>query len=126
METSKKELLTYMHPYVGEGRATLAITSELNKNTQQEEIVVAVAFSSPRDQFARRKGRLIATGRLRSSTEKFKFRFPFNKEMRIKEEVIRQFADFVHTAENAGHLSGSVPNWAQNATVITEGQAILE
>ena len=52
-------MILYMHPHLGKGRATAAIDiSDL------DSIKVAFAFCSPKDQFNRKLGRQIATGRL--------------------------------------------------------------
>lgn len=51
---------TYMHMEIGKGRATLAI----QQIDGEKRVRVAAAFCSPHDQFSRKKGRLIADGRL--------------------------------------------------------------
>ena len=53
---------TYEHLFVGEGRVTLAILR------QGGRVTVGISFCSPKDQFARHRGRKIALGRAKAES----------------------------------------------------------
>lgn len=105
---------TFLHPYIGAGRATLAIWHDpLTKHTK-----VGVAYASPKDKFTRAKGRLIATNRLESELGHY-FEFNANPELRIKQQVLDVFCEYT---VDVG------PNWANKFltrhTGVGNGQVI--
>lgn len=89
---------TYMHPHVGQGRATLAIEHD----PKTKATFVGVAYASPKDKFARKKGRLVATGRLLVGSQ-LSFNFVADPARKLKEQVFEQFVAF--TIDNG-------PRWA--------------
>lgn len=95
---------TFCHPFVGRGRATLAI------NSTDDTLVVGIAWCSPRDQFSRAKGRKIATDRLNThkkehATEKaFYFSANRNTELRPDEQARTILTELVNARK--------VPRWA--------------
>jgi hypothetical protein len=55
----------YMHMPIGNGFVTVAIRAEKRwPSVRSRKCEIGLAFCSPRDQFSRKKGRLIAEGRL--------------------------------------------------------------
>lgn len=92
---------TYMHPYLGWGRATLAIMHDVETGGT----VVGVAYSSPKDQFSRKRGRLIAEGRAHVGSF-FGFDFVADPSRRVKEQVYEHFIDFTFAVG---------PKWAVRA-----------
>lgn len=93
------QFMAYMHPYIGRGRATLAIAHDLANG----QTYVGVSYSSPKDNFNRKKGRNIATQRILKKSL-YSFDFVKRKEEFLKEAALSHFLDF-----NA--VSG--PSWAQ-------------
>lgn len=83
--------ITYMHPIVGSGRASLAI--RFNPMTKLTE--VGVAFASPKDQFCRAKGRMIAENRLVRGSD-LSFEFYADDDLPLKEQVYEQFMEFTY------------------------------
>ena len=74
-------MILYMHPFIGDGRATAAIDI-----SDTESIKVAFAFCSPKDQFSRKRGRLISTGRLDAGVVHMEF--PDDGLQAIKAQVM--------------------------------------
>lgn len=94
-------MILYMHPFIGNGRATAAIDVSDKTN-----IRVAFAFCSPKDQFSRKKGRLIATGRVRV-LEDAHIEFEDDGEQAIKAQVMSHLEDDMLTGEEY------LPQWAR-------------
>lgn len=97
-------MILYMHPYIdskyGKTRATAAIDI-----SNLDNIRVAFSFCSPKDQFSRKKGRLISTGRLQAGVTHMDF--GDNGESPIKEQVMSFFEEDIMS--NAEYL----PNWLE-------------
>ena len=70
---------TYSHMTLGRGKATLAI------RVKGEQVEVGVSFCSPKDQFSKSRGRMLAEGRL-NSKRGFYYQFKRNKE-HLKEQA---------------------------------------
>lgn len=105
-------MLTFMHPYINSqgGRATLAM--EVNG----AEVVAGIAFASPKDQFNKKKGRMIATGRLSEHPNKpnplrISYSIPEGKKLRETTSLVfKAFLD-----------SGPVPRWAKGGNLLIAG-----
>jgi hypothetical protein len=60
----QERTIRYIHPKVGDGRATIAY-----EEMENHDVIVTVAYCSPKDQFTRKIGRAIASGRLVKKNE---------------------------------------------------------
>jgi len=78
---------TYMHPYVGKGRATLAIVVD------GENVKVGMAFCSPKDKFKKARGREIALSRLQSDSE-YTFSLKLEANVKIRTQVYNKFLEY--------------------------------
>ena len=80
MENKK---VTFMYPYLGRGRASIAIryTPRLD---EAQEVEIAIAYSSPNDQFCSKTGRKMVLGRLES---KLRLLLPVPRGASIKDTV---------------------------------------
>lgn len=92
-------MITYMYPFLGKGRVSLAIYHDRNT----KDTLVGVAYSSPKDRFVRKKGRVIAAGRA-SVGSLLSFDFKLDSNKRLKEQVFEKFLQFNKTRG---------PNWAR-------------
>src|ERR1700687_2633301 len=92
---------SYSHLLVGKGKVTLAA-----KFFDSNWVEVGVAFCSPKDQFNRKKGRLIATGRreIAMTGTALSFCFTRNENVGVNEEIRRSFSNWIATS---GVLQGS-------------------
>lgn len=54
----------YNHFQIGNGHATIAYQLDNNRDSQKRKVRFACSFASPKDNFSREKGRLIAEKRL--------------------------------------------------------------
>ena len=99
-------MILFMHPYVANGRATAAIDI-----SNLENIRVAFAFCSPKDQFSRKKGRLIAEGRLRAGVTHIEF--AADPDIPIKAQVMNELAE--------DYVAGLYyfPNWANKGNYLS-------
>ena len=105
---------TYSHMNLGRGKATLAI------RVKGEQVEVGVSFCSPKDQFSKSRGRLLAEGRL-NSKRGFYYQFKRNEE-HLKEQaqntLIHMSKDpypYNWSAERfliSHNTSHSIPRWA--------------
>lgn len=77
---SEETPVRFIHPQVGEGRATIAFREADEAGVT--EITYTVAYCSPKDQFARKKGRLIAEGRLKKEVGTRNIRLVHGKDKR--------------------------------------------
>jgi len=93
---------TYMHMDLGIGRATIAI----QKIDGEKRIRVAAAFCSPHDQFSRKKGRLIADGRL--DCDKLLYILNTSDESKSVQTIVREaLADAIEDRDTE-----LLPAWA--------------
>lgn len=89
----------YMHMDAGDGRVTAAIDI---KSEGQEVAYVGLAWCSPLDQFSRRKGRLISSGRLRK--DKHFFRLVLDPAKKVSDQVATAIAESIQEGnENLPH-----------------------
>lgn len=98
---------TFTHPYVGRGRATLAI------RVSDNVIDVGVSFCSPNDQFSRSKGRIIALDRLntKSREKASNLGFFMTAERNTARKPDEQARDMLAAVITTHH----VPRWATDA-----------
>lgn len=78
-----KDNVRYMHVDIGKGKATAAIEEKTGAAR------VGLAFCSPKDQFNKKIGRLISSGRLQH--DKCFFELTLDPERRLKEQVYEAF-----------------------------------
>ena len=92
----------FMHFDLGTGRVTTAIKVE--EHGSYTVAFIAAAFCSPKDQFNRKKGRLISEGRLNARKHVFELTLP--SEDRVHAHVVEAFV--------RASLYGSpdLPHWA--------------
>lgn len=88
MSTEQQENFTsFMHLHANCGRITAAIN--IDDTTHSDDGIkfanVSLAFCSPKDQFCRKTGRLIAEGRLKKG--KFLYRIPIGDAKGIKDTI---------------------------------------
>ena len=99
--------IEYMHLDIGEGKATAAIKKM--DSVGYESVMVGLAFCSPKDQFCKRTGRLISSGRL----NKIPFwNLTIDPERKIKEQVHDAFVKAFEWKDPR------LPEWALCATVV--------
>lgn len=84
--------LTYLHYHFDQGGAFTAAIS-----IEGALVRVAFAFCSPKDNFSKKKGRLISTGRLNAG--KHPIEFLDNEKHPIKQQVLEYFWDDYVTPE---------------------------
>jgi hypothetical protein len=107
---------TFMHVKLGKGIATIAL--HIDPKDDGTKVTASVAFCSPKDHFIKKKGRMIATGRL-SSGSVFNFTLVVDKGNFIKDTVHKYF---MHKLEgkwlvdpmNSCRVT-EVPSWARRA-----------
>jgi hypothetical protein len=63
-----RDRIYYAYPKVGTGRAACAVRIEMDPDGQYYG-TLAVAWCSPKDHFAKKRGRAIAEGRLKTTSE---------------------------------------------------------
>ena len=97
------QFMAFMHPYIGRGRATLAIAHDPNDGRS----FVGVSYSSPKDNFNRKKGRNIAVQRILKGSY-FSFDFIKQEDEFLKEAAHRHFLAF-------NKMRG--PSWAHNSAL---------
>ena len=97
------QFMAFMHPYIGRGRATLAIAHDPNDG----RTFVGVSYSSPKDNFNRKKGRNIATQRILKKSY-FTFFFIKQEDEFLKEATLRHFLAF---NKHAGPSWTRKDNW---------------
>lgn len=96
---------TYIHPTIGMGRATIAVQHDPVSGYTR----VGVAYSSPKDQFNKAKGRQIALGRIeKNSLLSFEF-WRKSRDKKLKDEVLDLFVNFT---------AGNGPKWANKPSVL--------
>ena len=86
----------FTHFHVGLGRVTAAVKLA----DDNEQLTVGLSFSSPRDQFCKKKGRMIAAGRAVGLGKHFYF------YMYASENLQQRLELFLATCKE-------VPNWAR-------------
>ncbi len=86
-------MTSFMHFELNGGRVTAAIQVE------NQIAEVGLAFCSPQDQFARKRGRLIAEGRLNAG-KAFCY-VPVNPGDRAKEKVMAWLREYLPTSQSA-------------------------
>ena len=91
---------SYMHLDIGAGRVTAAIDI---KSEGQEVAYIGLAFCSPVDQFSRKKGRLISSGRLRK--DKHFFRLIIDPAKKVSDQVAEALEASVLSKDEA------LPHW---------------
>jgi hypothetical protein len=90
----------YMHLDVGEGKITAAIGITEKPQTKLEVARVSLSFCSPLDQFCRKTGRLISSGRLHKGKHFYEFTLAPNQKVStqvrnvIKEAIMAKDARF--------------------------------
>lgn len=100
---------TFAHPIIGNGRATLAIKVE------DGMLSAGVAFCSTKDQFSRKRGRLIASNRLHTkhpedaALKGFFMKAERNEKMKVAEQAVEML--------NIVIANVNVPRWAKRAKV---------
>jgi len=108
MNYPTNEPVHYMHFKLGKGRATAAIQTV----TEGHPVAyVAVAFCSPKDQFCRRTGRLIAAGRLKK--HKFFWELTVNPKYPVKEQV-----ELALDGAAGNKNDARFPSWARGVEVL--------
>jgi len=95
-------VISFMHFELGGGRVTAAV------EVADGAAKVGLAFCSPRDQFERRKGRLISEGRLAAG--KHFCELPLVPDERVKKQVLDHLMATFHGAEG-------VPQWVSDSAV---------
>lgn len=84
-----RDRMRFMYPKIGKGRAAIAV--ERGELYYSPTARVGYAFCSPKDQFVRAKGRLMAKGRLTARGELgsyFEISFPFGTDSKAMRETI--------------------------------------
>lgn len=94
--------VTYMYPFVKNGRVSVAIRYTPKFNGEQDA-ELAFAFCSPEDQFVRSKGRACAHGRLDSSQVLL---MPIKPGERIKDKAMSILSEMI--------ADGWAPAWTCN------------
>ena len=92
----------FVHFYIGQGRATAAIRKVADNYHH-----VAVSFCSPNDQFSRKKGRLIAEGRLNKGKPLCSLNVETNGDTNFRTQVVKR------VLEVRDHDKLGFPQWAQ-------------
>lgn len=70
MTIDAEKKIAYIHAYVGDGRVTAAFEMPpKDKRSEARQVNYAVAYCSPKDNFSRERGRLIAAGRLEKARQ---------------------------------------------------------
>lgn len=95
---------TFSHIPLGKGRATLAIQVE------GDNLEIGVAFCSPKDQFSKAKGRMIAEGRLKAK-HGFYMKIGRNPDEKLKDQARRVVVTLVKNVKT--HM---IPRWAKKVT----------
>jgi len=75
---------SYMHMDLGEGKATFAIMMDDEAGTAY----IGASFCSPRDQFSRKKGRLVSAGR--AGKGKHLFEIQTSSARKVRDQVREQ------------------------------------
>lgn len=91
-------MIAYMHFKLGKGRVTAAIEVE------GQTASVGLAFCSPKDQFERRRGRLIAGGRLKAGVV---FMVWIPPDQRLKKQIYKVLLPAFT------HKFADVPSWVR-------------
>lgn len=105
--TRDPNLPTYMHLYVGSGRATLAI-----QKMDTDVFRVGVAFCAPSDAYKRSTGRMKALGRVfqnAAPNTEMAFTIHVNAGERIKERAVEEFKTFIKTTYDFESKAGRSP-----------------
>lgn len=89
------EITNYMHLTVGKGRATAAIS--IVKEEDLEVAYVGMSFCSPLDQFCRKKGRLIAEGRL--NKEKHLYTITLDPDKQVSVQVRQAIENSIESSD---------------------------
>jgi hypothetical protein len=114
---------TFVHTDLGNGHATLAIRETMAANNTGI-IEVGVAFCSPNEQFNRRIGRTIASGRL-NAKRRFYAIVPRNTDIKLKtqaEAMLHQLLD----GENVVFESVKGFGWQANGGMFSQPDMIRE
>ena len=103
----------FAHLDIGEGHATLSVMLD------DDAVQVGVAFCSPHDNYEKKRGRAIASGR-RASARRFAFGFPRVADQKLNDQLLGAFAAWLQRNRD------DVPHWVwskvlgiEPATVIT-------
>lgn len=93
--------VTFMYPYLGRGRASIAIRY-IPRLDEAQEVEIAIAYSSPNDQFCRKTGRKMVLGRLESKQKRL---LPVPRGASIKDTVGKLLAAMIKNKET--------PSWSR-------------
>lgn len=105
---------TFMHTEVGPGRATLAI-KETTEEGKTPIVEVAVAWCAPNEQFNRRTGRSIASGRLNAKRRHYTIA-ERDMNLNIKKQAEKMFAELINGTRPstiANLPAVSLPRWLE-------------
>lgn len=91
-------MTAFMHFDIGPGRVTAAIRAD------DKEAEIGLAFCSPEDQFSRKRGRLIAEGRLNVGKS---LRLFLDPDKRVKAQVMGWLREYLPTSQ-------TVPWWVNS------------
>jgi hypothetical protein len=100
----------FIHPLVGStgGRATLAMKIE----PELGRVTLGMSWCSPKDQFCKKKGRMIATGRMVRSDRNFTLTFGTLLDSGITHDALSKILTFTNEALKEGRTP-PIPQWAQ-------------
>ena len=107
-------MITYMHSKYRDGYITAAIKVYEN----QAVAVAALAWCSPLDQFSRKKGRLIATGRLHR--DKTFCTVNLVPDIRVKAQVRDQLLKTIAVTQHR------IPLWAREEQPMSVTEMVIE
>ncbi len=93
-------MITFMHNPCGSGRVTIAI------DHVGDSAKAAVAFCSPKDRFARERGRRISSARLAREASQYCFQVKIEEGAKLKQKIFDEFSRFLHS-------SPRTPSWAK-------------
>lgn len=94
----------FMHLKVGEGRVTAAFDVVKESDKGPESMRLGLSLCSPNDQFCRKKGRQIASSRIKGGG-KYSYKLPVNS----KENLGNQLRDFISKYFVKGN--SNLPGW---------------
>lgn len=97
---------SYLHLEVGDGRATAAIRVSKGVSSVAKDIAyVGMAWCSPTDHFSRKRGRLIASGRVRPGTANYFYKIILDPSRKVGVQVIEKIEQSIETEYDA------LPRW---------------
>lgn len=100
----------FMHLRRGNGVVTLAgVLTQMGDSRQY--CSVGVAFCSPKDRFAKAKGRMIALARANKLNSQFQWGFETTGVENLREEVYLRFFNIFSAYANNPDKDHPVPNW---------------